>query len=243
MAVWKWSSATGVGSAKLATISGGTETTYSDGNLTWNQYALNSNGSLTVVSSGWVETILALAGGGGGNSGSNDNAYPGGGGGAGGAFFRRWVYLEAQTITATIGAGGTGGWNTTKGGPGTAGYGGDTTFTIAGFGDTPGSLITCGGGGGGAQQGGGAGNLGRAGVNGGGTGGQGGIGSSPGISATSGTQTLTNFWLNRAASQYAIGTGGESLANYGRGGSSAGTGNGRLGGSGVFLIRVPSIAL
>lgn len=221
------------GGVEIAEISGGTTVEYTDGTATWRHHEIRTGGTLTVVTAGYVETLLLLAGGGGGNGGNS--GYPGGGGGAGGAFFRQWAWLEPQTIIATIGGGGSGG-----SGYGYAGDGGDSTAIIAGYGNTPGSTITCGGGKGAGGQNGTIQN-GRSGSNGGGNGGACGRGSSPGVSVTAGSNTLDNFYLQRTGTDYAYGVAGSTGQPYrGRGGNTA---SNSAGGAGVFLVRYPVIAV
>ena len=206
---------------KWATVTGGVESTYTEGDFTYRQHEIHSGESITVVDEGYVETFLILGGGGGGGGTDADgSSYPGGSGGAGGAFFKRNFVLSAQTITATIGAGGAAGGNRASGG-----RGGNTVCTVNGV------SITCGGGGGGRQMYGGDNTAGNPGANGGGAGGTGGGASSPGVNAGTGTTTTPNLFLN--SKQY--GTSKVNGANTGNGQGSAKS----AGQAGVVLIRYP----
>jgi hypothetical protein len=216
---------------EVSDTKGGIVVEYEDGGVTWRHHEIRETEQIEIVTAGFVETLLVLGGGGGSSNGSRDGAYPGGGGGAGGVFYRRWTWLEPQTIFAYIGTGGSGGTNGTN-----SGKGNDTTVTLEGYGDTPGQPIVCGGGGGGGNQSQG-GQSGRPGSNGGGSGGTGGRGSSPGVGITAGDDTMTLFWLQRDNSSQQYGKAGNNGAEYhGRGGTS---GQQKVGGKGVFLIRYP----
>ena len=70
MSISKFSSAQGANSniptaGRFAQISGGTETTYTEGGVTYNVHTFTSSGTLTVTNSGMVDTF-ALGGGGAG---------------------------------------------------------------------------------------------------------------------------------------------------------------------------------
>lgn len=206
----------GAGGLQIAEVSGGTVVDYSEGGITWRQHELRSTGSLTIAKPGYIEAMLLVAGG--GNAGTNSGQYLGGGGGGGGVFWRRWPFLPAQSLSATIGA-------ATQ----------NSSATIQGHGTIPGSLIvctagtrggnggTCGGGGGGATP-----------TNGGGQGGAGGVGGAPGCNTTGGQTRLSGVTFNGLS--YA--QGGGPRANSGNGASAGSNGTGS---SGVFLLRYPLI--
>ena len=129
------------------TASGGTESTYSSGGVSYKVHTFTSSGTFTAEASGSVD-VLVVAGGGGSNTGRNDGAWDGGGG-AGGLRYLTSQAATAQSYTITIGGGGGYGANganssalgiTSLGG----GYGGVST---TGNGASGGS----GGGGGGDQ--------------------------------------------------------------------------------------------
>lgn len=209
-----------------AEIEGGVVTTYSQGGITYKQHEIRDKETLIIKTSGLVETFIAVGGGGGG--GGMSGQYRSGGGGAGGSFYRQYLHLDPQTITATIGAGGNAGPNGDPGKPGS--FGGDTTFTLDGV------SITCGGGGPGPDT------AGRPGANGGGTGGIGGTYSGPGRNSTGGASTLTNVILNNVT--YGAGGPGGSDGVCG-GAAHTGSGGGNApcpGGSGVVLVRYPILS-
>ena len=212
------------GAFPAAAVTGGTVIDYTEGGVTWRQHELRSTGSLTITDAGYVDTLLLIAGG--GNAGSNAGQYAGGGGGGGGFFLLRWSYLDAQTISATIG-----------------GARGNSSAVIQGYGTIPGNTITCGaganGGGGGSGGGGGTGFGGNAGSNGGGPGGSGGGGAAPGWSATGGAPTISQtLGYGYSLRGVSFGNGGGSGANTGNGASAGSNGSG---GSGVLIIRYPLI--
>ena len=118
---------------------------YTDANdFTWDYHDFTSSGSFVVTTAGWAD-LLVVGGGGSSNRGS------GGAGGGGGGVRHGMFYLEAGTITVTVGAGGTAGGNggTTSfgtvlisggGGLGFATENGDFIFTPYGGGGYAGAI-------------------------------------------------------------------------------------------------------
>jgi hypothetical protein len=208
----------GAGGLQIAEVSGGTVVDYSEAGITWRQHELRSTGSLTVSKPGYVEAMLLIAGG--GNAGSNSGQYTGGGGGGGGVFWRRWAFLPAQNLSATIG-----------------GATQNSSATIQGHGTIPGDPIVCSAGtngGSGGTCGGGGTFCGTGESNGGGRGGCGGVGGAPGCSTTGGYTTLPGVTFNGLS----YGQGGSPRANSGNG---ANAGSQGAGSSGIFLLRYPLI--
>jgi hypothetical protein len=115
---------------------GGTITTFSSGGKNYKRHTFTSPASLIVNRSVRPFTIFAVGGGGGGGGGGTaDVGYPGASGGSGGAFDKTGVTLPLESITVTVGGGGTGSFwyqRGTKGGNSSLG-----------------TFLTCGGGGGG----------------------------------------------------------------------------------------------
>lgn len=116
--------------------SGGAVTTFSSGGKNYKRHTFTGSGALTVNRSVRPFTIFAVGGGGGGGGGGiADVGYPGMSGGSGGAFNKPNVVLPLQSISVTVGGGGTGNsWYRagTRGGNSSLG-----------------SFLVCGGGGGG----------------------------------------------------------------------------------------------
>jgi hypothetical protein len=89
---------------------GGTETTITDGGVSYKVHSFTTSGLTTananfVVASGGDVEVLIVAGGGGGGS------WVGGGGGAGGIVYRATVAVTPQTYPIVVGGGGIGGLN------------------------------------------------------------------------------------------------------------------------------------
>jgi hypothetical protein len=125
VAGWGW-----VPAAVATDCSGGTEST-SGG---YKYHTFTSGGTLTVNSAGNVEVLVVGGGGGGGGW-----QYHGGGGGAGGVVYQAAYAVSGPSVGVTVGAGGTAGAGTSRGGTG-----GDSIF---------GGLTAGGGGGGGNYYG------------------------------------------------------------------------------------------
>lgn len=100
-------------------------------------YKFTGSGSITVATAGNAE-ILVIGGGGGAGFGGNQ---PGGGGGAGGYVYRSSVYLPSGAQTITIGAGGSGVFDS----------GFSTADITNGEGSRLGDYVALGGGAGGVQ--------------------------------------------------------------------------------------------
>jgi hypothetical protein len=216
-----------VTAAKLAT-----------GALEYNSSQITSSGTFVVPAG--VTTLDVLASGGGGGGGGGGTAHTGGGpsgGGGGGAqgsvpVFTRVAVTPGETLTITIGAGGTAGAAGSPGfgNNGGAGGGGGTTIIVNGALDT---ILSVGGGAGGnpglsaggSSSGQASGFEGNGFVSGAGAGGG---------SASAGSDGVVSFYniAGFGGSSISAGGGGGGGAGYGNGGSgSAGTGGGG-GGSG-----------
>ena len=129
---WVEFSSTPGAAVASATTGSPTETTITDGGITYDVYQFTGDGSITFSEAGFAEVLLV-----GGGAGGGSRSF-GGGGGAGDHFLAT-VYVAAGTSTVTVGAGGVG--NSIQ----TAGYPGVPSR----FGD----YIGIGGGGGGAREG------------------------------------------------------------------------------------------
>ena len=232
-----------IGLALAGTASAGpscTSTTPAVGDTVTCSYSTSGGTTITVpVGTGSI-LVTAMGGGGGGGSRSAGSGYPAGS--AGGAGAKVVALLDRQalgTVTATVGAGGSGSpWMTTWGGTG-GGY----SALYAGSADTPSqALAVAGGGGGGAstsQQSpsvifypGGAGAAGQtaAGGDGGnltsarGLGGSGGTGGAQ-VSCGNSTQSGSS-WASGGAGGTTTSAGGYGGAGYGGGSSGCGRGGG-----------------
>lgn len=134
------------------TASGGTETTYSDGNINYKVHTFTSSGTFNVDSAGSIDVLVVAGGGSGGG-------YVGGGGGAGGLIYQTNVSVNPTAYTINIGAGGAIGPNTTNSNHGNAGSN-TTAFGLTAIGggygsnydDTAGGSGGSGGGAGGHQS-------------------------------------------------------------------------------------------
>jgi hypothetical protein len=245
----------GAGDADFSDAATGT---YSDSGIDYKYITYNSSGTLTVTEAG-LATVLIIAGGGGGGSASQSAV----GGGAGGYIAASNLYLEAGSITVTVGAGGaainqgnasrfdvlfaTGGGrglNLNSAGAGVAGGsggGGSDSASggagVVGQGNNGGSGANSAGGGGG-----GAGAVGGNATN--NNGGNGGAGVASSITGSSvgraggggarGASTLGTATDGGGGASTGTGTAGS--ANTGGGGGGGGTGG--AGGSGVVIVRV-----
>ena len=83
---------------------GGTETTYTSGGVTYRAHTFTSSGTFTPGSTGTVDVMMVAGGGGGG-------AWVGSGAGAGGMIVRPGLAVLGQAYTITVGAGGAGEYN------------------------------------------------------------------------------------------------------------------------------------
>ena len=153
----------------IVSATGGTETTITDGGVTYRVHTFTSSGTLTVTSGGDVE-YLVVAGGGGGGKG----AYGGGGGGGaggyrssvvgessgGGASAEPKLTVLAGSYAVTVGAGGLGSTVSTS----TGGNGNNSVFaSITAVGGGGAGSVTSSTGVSGGSGGGGGGNLGSGG--------------------------------------------------------------------------------
>ena len=111
MSISKFSKAQGANSniptaGRFAQISGGTETTYTDGGVTYNVHTFLADGTLTVTQSGVVDACI-VAGGSAGGCSYDASSFNFGGGGGGGVVEQSGVFLEPGTYPIVVGAGGT----------------------------------------------------------------------------------------------------------------------------------------
>jgi hypothetical protein len=246
---------------KWVEASGGTESSFSSGGITYKVHTFTSGGTFTVTVGGFVDYLVVAGGGGAGGQ------YQGGGGGAGGLLSGSSA-VTAAAYTITVGSGGSGrvdlsnaqqnGGNSSIAGIATAiggGYGSDEYNKVA----------NSGGSGGGAchyeQPNGGAGTAGQgyrggnrpSGTNGSGGGGAGGQGTDsgnpggPGVSSSISGSAVTyaagGAGLNRPGSGITNGT--DAAANTGNGGNGGGNQPGTTpnyaqggdGGSGIVIIK------
>jgi hypothetical protein len=229
---------------------GGTETTITDGGVTYKVHTFTSSGTLTVTSGGEVE-YLVVAGGGGGGYGKSTGTWPAGGGGGGG-YREASGTLAAGSYGVTIGAGGSAGASATSGSDSIfnattsagGGRGGGDSTNVNRIGASGGS------GGGGANAAGGSGNTpattpSQGNNGGGGSGGGGGGGGASAIGADgtgsgggNGGAGLISIDLNT----YAGGGGGGSgfSAPSGGTGGVGGGGNGGQSGSNNGTAGAPN---
>lgn len=234
----------GVGNADFSDAASGT---YSDSGINYKWIQFTASGTLTVTKAGFADVLVVGGGAGGGTN-------RGGGGGAGGHLYATDVYLPAQSLTVTIGAGGAGSAFAQEPGIGfdgvtsrlhnffsEGGGGGGSLFNYVRRGQ-PGAS---GGGGGGTSAitgGTGTPGLGNNGgtsdfTNGGGGGGAGGAGGLP-----TGGAGLANSITGSSVTRSVGGTGNAGTAggaNTGNGGGGgAASAAGANGGSGIVIIRV-----
>jgi len=207
--------------------------TFTDVNgLTWEFFDFTGNGSITISAEGYADCLVVGGGGGGAQdvaAGRTSRA----GGGAGGVR-RGLVYLDADTYTITIGAGGAGKSTTGTG----------ALFGTDGSPTTLGSVVRAGGGAAGlGQSGGGASNFTKAFPGGGGS--PGAIVINEDISLREGagsgaggaTNTFDGLTLNYNNASVEYGKGGNAtavVANTGTGG----VWTGGTGASGRVIVRV-----
>jgi len=245
-----------------AGFAGGTETTYSEGGVTYKVHTFTSSGTFTANGAGNVEVLVVAGGGGGGSSAYASGG--GGGGGAGGLVYNASFSVSSGQHNVVIGTGGA---------PGAAGAresgsnGTDSTFsTIAatggGGGATTGINGFAGGSGGGAGYNGystvyygGSGVAGQGNdggdtsllswAGGAGGGGAGGVGGDNKINHAGGDGGIgLAYSISGSSVTYAAGGGGganspaPSIANTGDGGDAAyAVGTAYAGGSGIVIIR------
>jgi hypothetical protein len=168
-----------------AYANGGTVTTITENGTTYRVHTFTTSGTLSVVEGGVVEVLVVAGGGGGG-------VCYGGGGGAGGVKYDNSYDLTAgQSVTVTVGTGGTNQVNQV----GNGGPGGNSVF---------GSITTTGGGYGGGVCG-----------NQGGNGGSGGGGSGTGGSSIAGGNGVAGQGNNGNSSIFEGGGGGGGASSGG----------------------------
>jgi formylglycine-generating enzyme required for sulfatase activity len=230
-------------------MTGGTESTYTSGGMTYRVHQFTSSATATVIVAGNLDYLI-VGGGGGGNGGDNNGG--GGGGGGGGGVLTGLTSVAAQTYTITVGNGGVGGidnieslaarqgGNSSAFGITATGGGGGARFPTP-----PSSVGASGGSGGGGFRNGNAGGAGTAGqgnnggaagavgngdfVGGGGGGGAGGVGGTGvlnGVGGTGGNGIASS--ITGSSVNYGGGGAGGSQAGAG---SAGGTGGGGAGGA------------
>lgn len=228
---------------------GGTETTYTSGGITYKVHTFLSSSTFTVNSLGSFDSLIIAGGGGGGASGGS--GWQGGGGGAGGYITTSGLSLNLSlgSNTVTVGTGGAiaaNGTNSILGNQTAIGGGRGGQGDYPGAGQAGASGGSGGGGGQGFNGGGGAGGAGTAGQgfagaagNGSGymIGGGGGSSGSPpsGANQNDGGAGTSNSIRAGSAVTYASGGGHDT----GAGGDNTGNGGQNLtaGGSGIVIIR------
>jgi hypothetical protein len=240
-----------------AYANGGTVTTITQNGVNYRVHTFTSSGTLSVTQSGSVEVLVVAGGGGGGNNHA-------GGGGAGGLIFDNSYYvINNQSITVTIGAGGTSpilnyspvtnGNNSVFGTLTAIGGGGGGSRNDSNN-NSPGNNGGSGGGGGGSQSSlpgnwvpgngtSGQGNNGGYGVDilGGGGGGASAVGTVGAYNSTGGNGgNGVQFNLNGTSTYYAGGGGGGYNPLYG--GGNGGLGGGGNGGIQQFDQGTPGTA-
>ena len=231
-------SAGGIGKATVTATTGSPniDTTTRSGKTI---YKFTGSGTITIGKAGTAE-ILVVGGGGGGARGTNS-----GGGGAGGLIYDTSALLPAGTLTVTVGAGGTGGYND-----------GNRTFDPAfngassrlgtyyalvgggGAGDQPGRLCGSGGATAQASSGAGAGTPGQG--FGGSTGQPAGGGGSGGAGSAGAAGVGTAISITGTSVTYAAGGrqgANNAAANTGNGGDARDT-TGCNGGSGIVIVVI-----
>jgi hypothetical protein len=232
---------------------GGTETTYTSGGITYKVHTFLSSSTFTVNSLGSFDSLIIAGGGGGGASGGS--GWQGGGGGAGGYITTSGLSLNLAlgSNTVTVGTGGASannGLNSVLGNQTAIGGG------AGGQGDYPGAGQpgASGGSGGGGGQGtsvasGGAGTAGQGFAGGassiapyhsGGGGGSGGSGNTGSVVGEGGVGTSNSIRAGTPVTYASGGSGAnENVTPSGAGGANTGNGGQNLlaGGSGIVIIR------
>jgi hypothetical protein len=171
---------------------GGTVSSVIENGVKYRVHTFTSSGTLTVLSSGKVESLVVAGGGGGGGNHA-------GGGGAGGLIYNTDYSVTTGNKTVTVGAGGS---KSTGFQLETGQNGNNSVFD---------DITTLGGGGGGNRQDGGPANLqfGKSGGSGGGSGGQ-------------GQDPTPNLWVGGAGTVGQGSNGGSATFHAGGGGGGAG---------------------
>jgi hypothetical protein len=171
---------------------GGTVSSVIENGVKYRVHTFTSSGTLTVLSSGKVESLVVAGGGGGGGNHA-------GGGGAGGLIYNTDYSVTTGNKTVTVGAGGS---RSTGFQLETGQNGNNSVFD---------DITTLGGGGGGNRQDGGPANLqfGKSGGSGGGSGGQ-------------GQDPTPNLWVGGAGTVGQGSNGGSATFHAGGGGGGAG---------------------
>jgi len=147
---WVFLKGGGLGAANFSNTSTGT---YTDGGgVSWKYVTFNASGTLTVTKEG-LGDVLCVAGGGGGSFGAANES--GGGGGGAGGYFLRTILLPVGTYTVTVGAGGSGGTNSSNQASGNVSFLAPSLVAFGGghgggLGGAP-SAVASGGSGGGAN--------------------------------------------------------------------------------------------
>ena len=157
-----WKSSTGG-----VVASGGTESTYTAGGLSYKSHTFTSSGTFTVEGQGDIDIMIVAGGAAGGGYGGNDGS---GGGGAGGMVVQTAVSAAPGTYNVVIGAGGGATGGATRGNNGS-----NSSISLSG------TTTAIGGGGGGSET-----NGARTGKDGGSGGGAGGYGVKAGGLGTNG---------------------------------------------------------
>ena len=127
-----WKSSTGG-----VVASGGTESTYTAGGLSYKSHTFTSSGTFTVEGQGDVDIMIVAGGAAGGGHGGNDGS---GGGGAGGMVVQTGVSAAPGTYNVIIGAGGGATGGATRGNNGS-----NSSISLSG------ATTAIGGGGGGSE--------------------------------------------------------------------------------------------
>jgi hypothetical protein len=147
-----WKSSTGG-----VVASGGTESTYTAGGLSYKSHTFTSSGTFVVEGQGDIDIMIVAGGAAGGGHGGNDGS---GGGGAGGMVVQTGVSAAPGTYNVIIGAGGGATGGATRGNNGS-----NSSVSLSG------AITAIGGGGGGSETSGAR--IGKDGGSGGGAGGYG----------------------------------------------------------------------
>ena len=129
--------------AQYADFTNAATGTFTDDDGDWKYVTFTEDGTLNCNSPGIVEVLVVAGGAGGGKAAQ-------GGGGAGGVIHGR-LYVPAENITVTVGAGGSGGTSPTNGEDSAIGFGAGHGITAVGGGKGVSGTSQMGGSGGGSQ--------------------------------------------------------------------------------------------
>jgi hypothetical protein len=231
-------------SAGAADFSDAATGTFTDSGISYKYITYTASGTVTITKAGLCDVLVVAGGAGGGGSGSGVGA---GGGGAGGLLFEN-VFVAVTTLGVTVGAGGSAGTTSVKGGNGNdSRIGSIYAIGGGGGGSGDGSTGLVGGSGGGGGSSFAAAGTGKAGQGNDGISNQGGGGGSSAIGSGGTGGAGRSISITGTAVTYAAGGNAQitspanGAANSGNGGQGRGTGssgNGGTGGSGVVIIRV-----